>query len=228
MNRCARRWILAFALLGLTLTSTVATAEGSPVLPPKAHPHGRSFSEWAAAWWTWALSQPVDTNPILDTTGEFCANLQQGKVWFLAGSAGGEVTRSCTVPLGTFLLFPIINFVSCGAPFAPETEEEVRNDVSFVRDGASRLMATIDGIPVPDIQSRYFEESAIFEVTVPDNNLFGIPGGTLVAPCADAGYYLMTHPLSPGPHTITFSGSLAGAPGGDFSLSVTYNITVSR
>jgi hypothetical protein len=223
MNRCTRRWILAFALLGPTLTSTVATAENAPVLPPGAHPHGRTYSEWAAAWWRWLLSQPASTNPILDPTGAFCANGQEGKVWFLAGTFGGTATRSCTVPPGTALLFPAVNLVSCGVPPDRATEEEVRSAVSIVPEEASGLNATIDGIPVSDIQGRYFEQSALFEVGLPADNLFGLPAGTVVAPCVDAGYYLMVHPLPPGEHTIEFGGSLT-----DFSTQVTYHITVSR
>jgi hypothetical protein len=223
MNRCTRRWILAFAFLGLTLTSTVATAEAGPVLPPTAHPHGRSYSEWAAAWWTWALSQPVSTNPVLDPNGAFCANGQEGKVWFLAGTFGGTATRSCTISPGTALLFPVVNRVSCGVPPDPATEEEVRNNVSIVPEQANGLNAMIDGIPISDIQGRYFEESVLFEVVLPEGNLFGLDAGTVVAPCADAGYYLMVHPLPPGEHTIEFGGSLT-----DFSTQVTYHITVAR
>jgi hypothetical protein len=111
MDRYALRLILAFALLGLALTSTGAMAEKSSVLPPGDQPNGHTYGEWVAAWWRWALSQPASTNPILDSNGAFCANEQEGEVWFLAGSAGEMVTRSCTVPKKTALMFPVVNFV---------------------------------------------------------------------------------------------------------------------
>ena len=36
---------------------------------------------------------------------------QPGGVWFLAGSFGGRVTRTCTVPAGTPLVFPLVNLI---------------------------------------------------------------------------------------------------------------------
>jgi hypothetical protein len=30
-------------------------------------------------------------------------------VWYLASTAGGAVTRSCTIPAGKTILFPIVN-----------------------------------------------------------------------------------------------------------------------
>jgi hypothetical protein len=86
MDRYALRLILAFALLGRTLTSTGAMAAKAPVLPPGDQPCGHTYGEWAAAWSRWALSQPASKNPILDSNGAFCANEQDGEVWFLAGS----------------------------------------------------------------------------------------------------------------------------------------------
>jgi hypothetical protein len=39
----------------------------------------------AAQWWQWALAEPARENPLLDTTGQFAAVNQRGRVWFLAG-----------------------------------------------------------------------------------------------------------------------------------------------
>ena len=72
-----------------------------------------------------------------------------------------------------------------------ETEQFLRGQVDPPIRGATGLSATIDGVSVPDIKARYFEDSVLFSVTVPAENIFGLPGGTLVGPSADAGYYLM-------------------------------------
>src|SRR5215468_10575109 len=99
MKRYALSLILAFILLGLTLTSTGATG-GNPAVfppPPQERPFGQTYGEWAAAWWLWALSQPAATNPILDPDGRFCANQQAGNVWFLAGATGGTPDNPTTV-----------------------------------------------------------------------------------------------------------------------------------
>src|SRR5439155_23432452 len=108
MTRLLRDCI-ACAALFLALTPA-ALAEGPGVVPPAAHPYGHTYSDWAARWWQWALAQPLSTNPVLDTTGANCAAGQSGRVWFLAGTfSAGTVSRSCTVPAGTALLFPVLN-----------------------------------------------------------------------------------------------------------------------
>ena len=64
----------------------------------KAEGFGATYGEWSARWWQWALSIPAAVNPILDATGANCARDQVDDVWFLAGTFGGTVTRSCTIP----------------------------------------------------------------------------------------------------------------------------------
>ena len=58
------------------------------IAPIQSHPHGNTYGEWAAEWWQWALETPASVNPVLDMTGEFCAEGQKGHVWFLAGTFG--------------------------------------------------------------------------------------------------------------------------------------------
>jgi hypothetical protein len=197
----------------------------APVLPPTAHPYGQSYSQWAADWWQWALSQPTDTNPLIDETGAQCASGQTGKVWFLAGSISGEpVTRTCTVSTGTALLFPVLNAFFCVDPGGVDPgEAALRANVSYVRDEATDLTATIDGAVVPNVEP-YFEESTIFSATLPEDNIFDAPAGTY-GPCVDAGYYLVVRPLPPGEHTIHFTGTLFEGTANQFTVDVTYNLT---
>jgi len=60
------------------------------------------------------------------------------------------------------------------------------------------------------------------------DNLFGLEPGEY-GPAMTLGYYLMVKPLRTGQHTLHFSALLPGGPGedDDFSLDVTYNITVA-
>jgi hypothetical protein len=70
-----------------------------------------------AKWWQWALSIPVFENPLLDQTGEKCMVGQRGPVWFLVGNfGGGDTTRSCSIPEGKRLFFPVINSVNIDTP----------------------------------------------------------------------------------------------------------------
>jgi hypothetical protein len=199
-----------------------ALAQPAPVLPPTAHPYGQTYGEWAADWWVWALQQPAATNPLIDETGANCAVAQQGPVWFLAGSPSGKpITRSCTVPTGKALLFPVLNAFACPEPPDPQTEDVARTQASQQLGDVTSLTATIDGATVSDVGA-YLEESALFQLKLPEGNIFGIPA-TDFPICADKGYYLVVTPLPPGEHTIHFTGSTASG----FVVDVTYNIAIA-
>jgi hypothetical protein len=107
-NADGKIWLvlMVFSLVG-TLSSVPIIAGTNPgIAPIQSKPHGHSYSEWAATWWQWALGQPTPVNPLLDTSGQFCATGQKGAVWFLAGTFGSSpVTRACTVPTGQALFF---------------------------------------------------------------------------------------------------------------------------
>ena len=162
---------------------------------------------------------------MLHTTGANCAVGQDANVWFLAGTfATGAVARECMVPAGTAMLVPVINLVYCAfAEDAPETRAEayVRSQVAIVRNGAAGLSLTVDGKPVRRVT---YEESELFSVTLPEDNLFGLPAETEVGPCADAGYYALLPPLPVGEHTIRIQGTLDAA---GLRVDVTYRITVA-
>src|SRR5690348_11620763 len=36
------------------------------IAPPGARPFGRTYGEWAIAWWQWALATSASVNPLLD------------------------------------------------------------------------------------------------------------------------------------------------------------------
>jgi hypothetical protein len=213
------RFVSVLAVLASLLLVSPAAAQ----TPERPRPHGQSYPAWAADWWTWALSQPVATNPVLDTTGEHCAVGQQGNVWFLAGTfSSGAVTRDCTVPAGTALVFPVINVFYCALAEDPpeqQTEAYVRAQVAFVEDAATGLRVTVDG---GTLRRLIYEESEVFSIELPADNLFGLPAGTVASPCADAGYYALVPPLSVGEHTIRIQGTLDA-----FMVDVTYHITVA-
>jgi hypothetical protein len=222
--------IMAILTLALAPASAFADSNKPGVFPPGVEPYGQSYGEWAVEWWQWALSQPEAANPVLDTTGAQCAKGQRGQVWFLAGSFDSvPVTRTCTVPAGKALLIPVLNlgyFAFPDDPPATRTEAYVRAQVSFMAN-ATNLTATIDDVSVANIKNRYFEESPLFKVILPANNVFRLPAGFHLDPSVDAGYYLVVKPLASGEHTIHFTGHFTGAKS-EFSSDITYFITVAR
>ena len=201
------------------------------IAPIQSHPHGNTYGEWAAEWWQWALETPASVNPVLDMTGEFCAEGQRGHVWFLAGTFGyGEVERECTVPSGTSLFFPLINsFYGAFLNDSPETrtEEYIRQEVHC--ETPTELVAEIDGVEVKN-PFQYVEQSPLFDVQLPEDNIFGVDESLvpqlLLSPSVDEGFYLFLPPLPPGEHVIHWSASWS-CPYGDFTEDATYNLTVS-
>jgi hypothetical protein len=201
------------------------------ILPPGSNPFGMSYGEWGDAWIRWAYSIPADQNPILDLTGQDAAVGQSGKVWFLAGTAGGAAERTITVPEGKALFFPIGEWVWVNTPefgdnpWSPAQEAYTRGYIAAQVDDYVNLSCQIDGREVANLGAYRFKTppGQAFMVAFPDNNVWGIPAGTY-GPSVDDGYWLMLAPLSHGQHTIHFTAAQGSYP---WSLDVTYHITVA-
>ncbi len=227
-----RTRIFLFVVVLAIIATCPSFARSAPpsIAPIHSHPHGQTYSAWAAEWWQWKLETPASVNPVLDITGEHCAEGQTGRVWFLAGTffGNGTVERSCTVPTGTALFFPLINaFYGAFLNDPPETltEEFLRAQVVCTN---VVVAAEIDGIAV-NHPLQYFEQSPLFEVQLPEDNVFGVDEDVvpelLLSPSVDAGYYLFLRPLSPGAHTIHWVASQS-CLFGDFAQEVTYHLRV--
>jgi hypothetical protein len=207
------------------------------IIPPNQEAYGTSYSELAGAWWDWAVNQPPDMNPILDETGEFAhvgqnEDYGQGKsVFFLAGNFGGETVRSCTVPRGKALFFPIVN----GLWIAPEegNTEECRQAVNEFVGWPTEMQCIIDGVPVEDIRAYraqsppggspfHIQAGSLLESLDPG---FYVPRGYVTGSVAD-GYWLLVKLGDGNQHVIEFSGTLGDPESPDFQLSVKYILTV--
>lgn len=218
--------VLLITLLGAMATSALADGNSnSGIRPPDKKTFGKTYGQWAAAWQQWAFSIPAAQSPFLDETGEFAGAGQSGPVWFLAGNFGGETVRNITVPPGKSLFFPVVN------SFFIRTEPNEPTDIAGIRAILQGFLpptysCEIDGRGVVDLAD-YYTESPLFQETLFADNLFGLEPG-VYGPAMTLGYYLMVKPLRPGTHTIHFSGFHPNGPGeeDDFSLDVTYNITV--
>src|SRR5262245_49968482 len=104
MNNNTRRFV-AIIVVGLALIMPIKRA------------FAQSLQQLSAEWWQWALSIPTSVNPLTDTTGEDAFVGQRGPVWFLAGVFNGSTaTRTCSVPEGEQLFFPVINQINFNTP----------------------------------------------------------------------------------------------------------------
>ncbi len=205
---------------------------GNPgIAPPQSMPYGKSYAEWSAAWWQWALALPVTQNPFFDGATEDTygqcqngANGQSGPVWFLAGviNVSGTAVRACTVPTGKALFFPVINS-ECSTiedpPFHGDNYQELAECAPQYHAGG--LFAEIDGVPVKNLES-YFFLSPMFDVQIPADNVWGKPGPA-TGKSVSYGSWLMVRPLSRGTHVIHFGGTYTDY---DFTLDITYILNV--
>lgn len=224
-------YVAALLLAGATAQ---ARDEKVRVFPPGSLPYGKSYSQWAAAWWQWAYSFPAgeNSNPVQDPTGALCHLGDIGPVHFLAGTFGQTAVRHCTVGAGQALFFPIINTGWINIPELgdnPWSDEQQEFASSFIApfiDNAFNLSVTVDGVEVPDLMDYRTQTSDTGEymITFPENNLWGIPAG-IYGPAVDDGIYVMLKPLKRGLHTVRFTAASQGSWAGDFALDVTYHLT---
>lgn len=208
------RGTLAIAAVCITLLTTASAvlAQGrnpNPgILPPDATAYGKTYGEWAVAWWQWALSLPADKSPFTDRTGEFCGEGQSGPVWFRGGAPSDRETI-CHVPTGKAIFMPVYNWIfgagvyDCdpSVPGVPCDVETLTVAAAAATDAATVLEATIDGVPVHSLESYRATSPEPFSVTYPEDNILGLPAGTYDPQVAD-GYWLLLGPLSKGPHTL--------------------------
>jgi hypothetical protein len=205
---------IAFSAL-LALLMAAPTAFGQVADDSVASEQARELS---AVWWQWALEKPTATSPLNGSYkgGPQCngqgASGSAKTVWFLAGTITGEkVERTCTVPAGREIFFPVFNLIDLNVEGA-QTEEELRQEVKGWTDDALAnpsppLFATVDGEPVE--MNRLNSPSALFHFTLLERNYvtetFGIPSGPYVG--VTDGVWVALPPLSKGSHTIHFGGN---------------------
>ncbi len=219
MKLSAKHWCSGLMVVGVIvalLGSTMAFARNSNpgVLPPQSHPYGLTYSEWSAQWWQDAVQVATLGGCPMASAGP------TDQVLFLAGTTGGSETRSCTVPSGKAILFPIINAECSTIEGNGTTEEQLLACAKGLIDQVTVVQADVDGVSLQNL-TVYRVQSPLFTFTAVSGNPFGIPAGQ--SPSVSDGYWIMLTPLSTGTHTLHFHGE---APSLGFTTDTTYNLTV--
>lgn len=206
----------------------LATALQPP--PASAQWDADSLRNLGAEWWQWIVSIPPADNPLLDPTGEKCMVGQRGRTWFLAGTfGGGTAVRTCSVPEGTTLFFPVANAIGFDTPGVcgqgePIPAAKYREDAAAFIDGVSNVSVHLDG----KAARAHRITSPVFAVTPPEDNIFDVfcalPAG-VYSPAVDDGLYVQLRPLSVGMHTLRFHAENSSQ---GFVLDVTYTLDVRR
>jgi hypothetical protein len=224
---------------GFVAIVAIVVVTAATLIPATTAQAGGKYGRLTALWWEWVFAQPAvdvgdtNTNPILDTTGEFAAVGQEdgigpgNKYFFLLGAFGGDVTRTVTVPEGKALFFPIFNFEVDNAvdPPTDHTVPELRALVTAAIDAATTLEATLDGEDVEIFRTA----SPTFSYTVPEENslydFFGLVGPQFegrIKPAVADGYWAYIPPPPPGEYVL----EITSADSSGFSLHVKYFLTI--
>jgi hypothetical protein len=166
---------------------------------------GRTAADLSAEWWKWAMSSPDDVNPVRDTSGIHCDTGQQGKVWFLAGGLGtSPIRRSCTIPAGKYIFFPVINMVYW--PLEPDsgfTCEEAMKNAAVNNAATIDLFVKVDKKIVKNPKQYRASTRKCFDVY---ERIAAERKPYNAFPSASDGYWILLKPLKPGKHTIKFGG----------------------
>lgn len=232
-------------LVGVGLFSAVSSVDADElsnkpgVYPRDSVVFGGTYSSWAAAWQQWADAIPAKEHPLFDTAD--CSKGQSGPVWFLGGKfcrvddtecAKKPAVRSCTVPQGTALFFPVVNFgclngeAEAGYCGDKAVVTEMRTFIGDAIGKTTDLQVTVDGARLRGDLHEYRVQSPVYTAILPEGNLLEAVGEK-INPGAywgvDDGVYILLEPLPPGDHVLNFKGTF---PQYGFTLDFTYNLSV--
>jgi len=237
LARRLRSALLVTTILSLTAASSLGADghkdKGPHIYPPHSRPFGKSYPEWQAAFWHWALSLPVEGHPFIDSPEfDFSAG-QSGKVWFV-GAPDPAVTRAVSIPEGTALLLTVRDVETSSLedpPFFGATEAEQRANSTWFADHIVDLYCIIDGVPVKNLGA-YRVVSPQFDFNAPTPWVWGAIGGYGTG--VGDGYFVMVDSFSKGKHTIQYGGTFHFEPGEladeavDLPHDVTLELTVGK
>jgi hypothetical protein len=217
------------------------------LVPPgdTARLRGKTYPQWAAAWWKWTLEMPVTNaagvihssrdSPRFEVTAH-----QSGDVWFLgapfldpADTNALETVRRCRIPAGKALFFPLFN-VECSSleatPFYGATAKEQAAVAWTWANLIAEKFCELDGRRLSNLEA-YRVQNPQIQFEAPAPWIFGAKGGKGTS--SGDGYFVFLEPLPPGEHTLRIGGAMVLAMGDQptavdprWAINTTYHITV--
>jgi hypothetical protein len=217
---------LAFMIILSTINLVLADSINPGVYSIDDKPFGLTYAQWTANFWKWVISIPQQNNPNQDPTGAKCTiNQTDPNVWYLAPTFGGAAERTCTIPAGTAILFPLLTG-ECNYLENPElkADSDLLACAKHGNDQTRSMKAIIDGVNLRDLEN-YRVQSSVFDITFPANNVFSVaPGKTKDV---SDGFWVFLKPLPVGKHEIDFSASTIDPSGvNNYNTQVKYHLIV--
>jgi hypothetical protein len=197
-------------LFSLTL-SQAAALDSVNILPPGGKPYGLTYADHIKNFWKWNLAIPAKDNPINDPTRQKCATGQlntSSPLFYLAYNNGGFSQRTCKVPAGKALFIPVMMVETSGKEFPKASIQDLNKSAITDQNSVNSLF-----LKIGDKEYNYHDlvkyrtRTDAFDVTFPDNGIFGVQQGGPTKSVAD-GFYILTQPLAKGTYPIHFKSSL--------------------
>jgi len=228
---------------------------GVRIVPRNEQYAGLTYPEWEVKYWQWNTLLPTTHHPLFDTTDCSAGQVGpvwfiDGKFCTLGQACNGEgVKRTCKIPAGKALF---VSIAVAEDSFIEEpvgkTEADLRAWCKSVIDLVTNIVVMIDGRPVQHPEKYRLcnsgptctpLQSPLYTYTLAPTDNVWAAGGTylhgdpnqglmpdgLTSEAAADGYVVLVEPLSPGWHTIFFSGEL---PAYGLKFDDTYYIKVVK
>jgi hypothetical protein len=215
----------------VAISVILALAVAAPIASGQSSSQSQNLAQLTGEWWNWIVSTDPSPGDGSYTGGTQCEGEYVEGVFFLATGGGSAVDRTCTVPAGTPILFPVFTYI-CSAAFDPIQvgfEDQQPYDTACATpttdaaiDPPSSFYARVDG---KDANQQRIA-SGIFQWTIPDDalGLEGLEAGTY--PAAQDGLWVyLENGLKKGNHKVVFGGHFEDTPFGTFEgTKVTYKL----
>ncbi len=190
--------ILAISTLSSNTVLVRADSINPGVFSKDSAPYGIPYGDWLAKWWQWTFSIPTVQHPRDAYTPEKCALNQEGPVWFLADQLGGREERTCTIPAGKAIFVPLL-VGECDYSMPDVKSDQDLRRCAMAGNEYGVIEATVDGVKLKSLE-QYRTQSGFFNITIPEDNIYGSRAGTFRA--LTDGFFVFLEPLPPGKHEI--------------------------
>jgi hypothetical protein len=217
------------AALTTTLVAAPNAGASSPrrsdVFSPKRQPFGMTYAQYQTLAWQQVIALPAPINPEIPQNPDDCT-LGTRKVRLLVGSFT-DVERSCTIPAGNAVAFSP-DAIECSTleapPFHGDNTAQLLACAHGFADTVRSVAATVDGLPVENADA-YRVVSQPFPIAPPDNNILGVSAGNGFG--ASEGWWIVSKPLSPGNHTVSWQVTGVDPESGPYESADTYHVTAT-
>mgnify|MGYP000370756880 CR=1 FL=1 len=165
--------------------------------------NSKALESYANMWWQWTYTMPQDISPVRDTTGENCHVGQTGDVWFLAGGYGSStIRRTCHVPAGKHIFFPIINMVYYPKYKGSMSCDDAKEAAALNNDELLTVEVELDSLISSNPTHARLASTECFDLLgmIPKEHQ-----APKVYPAATDGFWIMLKPLSKGEHVLKFN-----------------------